>query len=128
MFKFGKSNYKNIIILILMVLVIIFIWSSNKNKTDNNLLIDKLKTENKRLIKDNDSLLVVNNEIDKKINEIGILIRNVNNNLKNIEYGIDEINNERYNNKNAFDNLDASGVSSELSKYIKKRRSQTDNK
>ena len=80
------KKYKNIIIIVVLIVIGFFIFNKTNNFIDYEE--NKIEENNKRLIKLNDSINLINLELDKKISKVdSILILNTNkiNNLnKNI--------------------------------------------
>ena len=80
------KKYKNIIIIVVLIVIGFFIFNKTNNFIDYEE--NKIEENNKRLIKLNDSINLINLELDKKISKVdSILILNINkiNNLnKNI--------------------------------------------
>jgi hypothetical protein len=116
---------KSIIIIILITLLLIFtVFQPNRKIDQHKDEIEILHQKNDKLLHTNDSLKIVNQRIDLELNKIyGViklhenLIMKYNNTINNLKKQQDET-------SNRVNVLNADGVATEFTDYIKKRSSK----
>lgn len=123
-----KLDIKSIFIIILAILLIVSFLLGQKNginyhKSD----LKQLKENNDKLYKKNDSLLLANKYLDKRISELNILIESNNKMLTETQDRLDYLNKRRNEIPTYINNLSATGVANEFSAYLNKNTKSTNN-
>jgi hypothetical protein len=114
---------KNILLIILSVVITFLVFFGKKTiMNDYQEELDKLKIENIKLNNKNDSLFDINVTLDKKIKETMLLLDSTTIELERNKKRIEDLEDGKGKVSDRVDNLDADGVSSELSDYIKRRK------
>jgi hypothetical protein len=113
---------KSIIIIILTSLLVIFtIFQPNKKIETYKDEIEVLHQKNKELLHSNDSLKIVNQKIDKELEKIYGIIRITEKLIVQYDNRINDLKNKQNETSNRVNVLNADGVASEFTNYIKKR-------
>ena len=113
---------KSIIIIILASLLVIFtIFQPNKKIETYKGEIKVLHQKNKELLHSNDSLKIVNQKIDKELEKIYGIIRITEKLIVQYDNRINDLKNKQNETSNRVNVLNADGVASEFTNYIKKR-------
>jgi peptidoglycan hydrolase CwlO-like protein len=115
-------DLKTILILVLTLVVIGMIVFKGKPPIDDHKdELERLRIENVKLLKDNDSISLKNNKLDekilkstKKIDSIKVELTETNDRIKELENGKNKI-------PTYVDGLDADGVAKSLSEYLEGR-------
>lgn len=113
---------KSIIIIILASLLLIFtIFQPNKKINNYKDEIKVLHEKNEKLLHTNDSLAIVNQNIDKELKNIYGIIKITEKLITQYDNRINELKNKQDETSNRVNVLSADGVASEFTNYIKKR-------
>jgi predicted RNase H-like nuclease (RuvC/YqgF family) len=102
-------------------LVIFTIFQPNKKIETYKAEIKGLHEKNVKLIHTNDSLKAVNSEIDKELEKIYGIIRITEKLIVQYDNRINDLKNKQNETSNRVNVLNADGVASEFTDYIKKR-------
>lgn len=114
---------KNILLIILSAVILFLVFFGEETFIDDHQEeLDRLRIENIRLNSRNDSLFDINITLDKRIKETTLLLDSTKLELERNKKRIDDLEDGKGKVSGRVDNLDADGVSSELSDYIKRRK------
>jgi hypothetical protein len=119
-----KLDTKTIIILaltILIVLLLIFRPSKTEVDIEREKRIEKLESDNERLLNSNDSLEVVAGTLSSEIIDLKLETIEKLGQLDDIQYKLDELIKRRDEIRDWVDSMDASGVAESFSEYLKRR-------
>jgi predicted nuclease with TOPRIM domain len=120
-----QLDTKSIIIIILASLLVIFtIFQPNKKMDNYKDKIEALHLKNEQLLRNNDSLKIVNEKIDKELKNIYGVIKITEKLIAQYDNRITELKNKQDETSNRVNVLSADGVASEFTNYIKKRSSK----
>lgn len=122
-------SLKDLFIVILgvfFVLTLIFNYNKENEIDYREEEIKKLKEDNKRLYSQNDSLIILNEKIDKEIITLTFLVEEQKEIIKKTEEDIDRLLKRRNEISNTINHLPANDVADELSKYIRRHEKNTD--
>ena len=113
---------KNVFIIILCAaLILSFIFRpSNKINTHEDE-INALKLDNQRILKNNDSLLAINNTLSVEIKDLVNDINRIKNSLGQTKDKINKLQNDKDKVSSYVNTLNADGVANELTKYLNRR-------
>jgi len=119
-----KLDFKTIVIIILgACLIISFLFKQKSNINNHDDEIKKLQLENTNLIKKNDSLAKINNQLDQKILTIDKELQENTIKLNETTNQIERLKNKKNEIPAYINNLSANGVSSEFSKFLENTKS-----
>lgn len=114
-----KLDFKTIVIVILgACLIISFLFKQKSNINIHEDELKKLHVENSSLVKKNDSLLMINKELDKKILSIDKELQANQVKLDETTNQLERLTNRKNEIPTYINNLSANGVSNEFSKYL----------
>jgi peptidoglycan hydrolase CwlO-like protein len=117
-----KFDAKTIIIMILAVLVIILMIANSKNNVYGyKKEIKELHEKNTKLRYEYDSLVVDNKRIDAELDKIYGVINTTEKLVEQYDNRIKELKESKNETSNRVNVLNADGVASEFTNYIKKR-------
>tara|TARA_R110002050_G_scaffold34397_1_gene86764 strand:+ start:6092 stop:6454 length:363 start_codon:yes stop_codon:yes gene_type:complete len=117
-----KIDLKTILIISLTIILIGMVVFGPSLVTDNNeKILNKLKVDNKNLLKKNDSLILVNLKLDKEISIIDKKLDTIKDKLELSEIKIKELEDEKSKLRHFVDGLDADGVARSLSEYLESK-------
>ena len=120
-----KLEIKTIIIIILTVLLVILtIFKPNKMITDYKNEIKVLNDKSNKLLHTNDSLNQVNKKLDSELEKIYGIIKVTEKLIIQYDNNIIELKNKQNEISNRVNVLNADGVASEFTNYIKERSSK----
>lgn len=121
MFK-GKIDIKVIFILILAVLLILsYIFRPSKGIDMYEDEINALREENERLTLSNDSIKLLNNQLDIEIKKLSELIDSTQSKLSDNEEKIKDLENGKGKVSGYVKTLNADGIAKSLTEYLNKR-------
>ena len=121
MFK-GKIDIKVIFILILAVLLILsYIFRPSKGIDMYEDEINALREENERLTLSNDSIKLLNNQLDIEIKKLSELIDSTQSKLSDNEVKIKDLENGKGKVSGYVKTLNADGIAKSLTEYLNKR-------
>lgn len=120
-----QLDAKSIIIIILASLLVIFtIFQPNRKIAKYEDEIETLHVKNEQLLHSNDSLKIVNQKIDKQLEKIYGIIEVTEKLIVQYDNRINDLKNKQDETSNRVNVLNADGVASEFTNYIKKRSSK----
>jgi hypothetical protein len=118
-----KKNFdpKIVFIVILsLVLILSFLFNTHNSIDYPKDEIKKLKEGNELLSKKNDSIVLVNKNLDIKLAQLDLVIKENNKKLAETDSALNFLKNKKNETPNYVNRLSASGVASELSNYLDK--------
>lgn len=116
---------KSIIIIILTTLLLIFtVFQPNRKIDQHKGEIEFLHQKNEKLLHANDSLKLVNQRIDLELNKIYSVIKLHENLITKYNNTINDLKKQQDETSNRVNVLNADGVATEFTDYIKKRSSK----
>lgn len=119
--KIKSLDSKSLLVLILLVaLIFSVLFTIRTTALYPKNEIKRLKQENQILSKKNDSLILVNKNIDIKLAELDLIINNKNKKLAETELELKNLKKKRNEILIYVNRLSASDVARELSKYLDK--------
>ena len=118
-----KLDIKSIFIIILSLGLVVSFMLGQKNTIDYKKdEIKSLHKQNEALMDKNDSILLVNQSLDKQISEINKQIKANEELLADTELQLNILKQRRNEKSNIVTHLSANGVTNELSNYVKKHK------
>lgn len=118
-----KKNFdpKSVFIIILAIaLIVSFLFNIHNSIVYPKDEINKLRQANELLSKKNDSIALVNKNLDKKLIELDLLLKENNKKLAETDSALKSLKKKRNETPSYVNRLSASGVATELSKYLDK--------
>jgi hypothetical protein len=121
-----KLDIKSILIIILATLLLIFtVFQPNRKINYYKEEIKLLNKNNNKLLRSNDSLKLINNQLDTEIVRIYDVIRLHETLVNKYNKTIIELNNKKNETTNRVNVLNADGVATEFTNYLKTRSSKS---
>jgi hypothetical protein len=119
-----KIDLKTVIIVILMIFLILTLLNKIGTKYDYKQEINKLHESNRELIYKYDSIEKVNKRIDIELERIYGIIEITEKLIIQYDNNINELKKSKNETTNRVNLLNADGVATEFTNYLKKRRSK----
>lgn len=117
------EKYKNIIIGILILTLIGFYVFNTTNPLDGyGEELSELKKANELLTRKNDSIMLLNNKLDKRIKDLNIVISTKESELNDTKVKLKELQDGKAKVGVFVDNLDIDGVDRALTDYLETRQ------
>ena len=125
-----KIDFKFIIIIILAIgLIISFFFGQRSQINHHGDKIKELQEQNKSFIRKNDSLILINKQLDVKLLVIAKELDKTNNKIIEAQLQLDKLKNKSNEIHNSVNKLSANDVASGISKYLDKNvKSRNNNK
>lgn len=118
-----KIDIKNLFIFVLAISFLLsLLIRPNKNVEQYQAEIDKLHNENEKFIKLNDSLLMLNEILDKKNDTLILMIKDVEIEVNNKNEEIKKLKNGKSKVSGNVVKLNANGVSKSFTEYLERRK------
>lgn len=108
------------IVVLALALILSFLFNIHNSIVYPKDEIKKLRQANELLSKNNDSIALVNKNLDKKLAELNLLLKENNKKLAETDSALKLLKKKRNETPNYVNRLSASGVATELSKYLDK--------
>lgn len=108
------------IVVLALALILSFLFNIHNSIVYPKDEINKLRQANELLSKNNDSIALVNKNLDKKLAELNLLLKENNKKLAETDSALKLLKKKRNETPNYVNRLSASGVATELSKYLDK--------
>jgi len=108
------------IVVLALALILSFLFNIHNSIVYPKDEIKKLRQANELLSKNNDSIALVNKNLDKKLAELNLLLKENNKKLAETDSALKSLKKKRNETPTYVNRLSASGVASELSKYLDK--------
>ena len=108
------------IVVLALALILSFLFNIHNSIVYPKDEIKKLRQANELLSKNNDSIALVNKNLDKKLAELNLLLKENNKKLAETDSALKSLKKKRNETPNYVNRLSASGVATELSKYLDK--------
>jgi len=117
-----KSFDPKIVFMVVLVLVLIlsFLFNIHNSIVYPKDEIKKLRQANELLSKKNDSIVLVNKNLDKKLAQLDLVLKENNKKLAETDSALNSLKKKKNETSSYVNRLSASGVASELSKYLYK--------
>lgn len=116
------EKYKNIIIgVLVLVLIGLYLFRGGDDINSHGEELSKLKTQNELLIKQNDSIRLLNTKIDKKLKELDVIIKIKEDSLAIANEKIKKLQDGKTKVGGFVDGLDIDGVDRALTDYLETR-------
>lgn len=108
------------IVVLALALILSFLFNIHNSIVYPKDEIKKLRHANELLSKNNDSIALVNKNLDKKLAELNLLLKENNKKLAETDSALKSLKKKRNETPTYVNRLSASGVATELSKYLNK--------
>lgn len=108
------------IVVLALALILSFLFNIHNSIVYPKDEIKKLRQANELLSKNNDSIALVNKNLDKKLVELNLLLKENNKKLAETDSALKSLKKKRNETPTYVNRLSASGVATELSKYLDK--------
>lgn len=108
------------IVVLALALILSFLFNIHNSIVYPKDEIKKLRQANELLSKNNDSIALVNKNLDKKLAELNLLLKENNKKLAETDSALKSLKKKRNETPTYVNRLSASGVATELSKYLDK--------
>lgn len=116
----GVKDLFIVILSVFLVLTLVFNFNKENEIDYRKEEIKKLKEDNKRLYSQNDSLIILNEKIDKEIITLTFLVEEQKEIIKKTENEIDKLIKRRNEISSSIIHLHANDVADEFSKFIRR--------